>query len=235
MSRPKKLLAVGTNSKTIKGDRTSEYLTAIMYLSPHKNNRTQVNLCPKASIGCAAACLYTAGRGAFSNVQNARTQKSEWFIEDREGFLEQLHKEILRHSFNARLSGKRPAIRLNGTSDILWERYVDMSLYPEVQFYDYTKWDPSGRNLEGNYHLTYSRAEDIKDSKVLEVLGHEHNVAVVFASDMALPTSFLGFPVFSGDITDLRFLDPTGHIIGLSAKGGAKKDTSGFVIQQVKL
>jgi hypothetical protein len=230
--RPKKLLAVGTNSKTIKGDLSSEYLTAIMYLSPHKENSKGVNLCPKASTGCAAACLYTAGRGKFSNVQTARIAKSEYFINDREGFLEQLHKEILRHSFNARLLGKKPAVRLNGTSDILWERYIDMNLYPEVQFYDYTKWMPKERKELGNYHLTYSRAEDTPDSYVTTVVKAKHNVAVVFNSRLALPTTFLGFPVIDGDRTDLRYLDPKGVIVGLLAKGDAKKDTSGFVIQQ---
>ena len=233
-SRPKKLLAVGTNAKTIKGDKASEYLTAIMYLSPHKQNSKGVNLCPKASDGCASACLYTSGRGKFSNVQTARQAKSEWFIEDRPSFLIQLHKEILRHSFNARLAGKKPAIRLNGTSDILWERYVDTSLYPEIQFYDYTKWTPEERYiamLSDNYHLTFSRAEDTKDREVKTMM-LKGNVAVVFNSSMALPTSFLGFPVFNGDKTDLRFLDPKGHVIGLVAKGDAKKDTSGFVIHQ---
>jgi hypothetical protein len=37
--------------------------------------------------------------------------------------------------------------------------------------------------------------------------------------------------VFDGDDTDLRFLDPTGVIVGLKAKGRARKDTSGFVIR----
>lgn len=143
MNRPKKLLAIGTNAKTIKGDKTSDYLTAILYMAPEKQNKKGVNLCPKASTGCIKACLFTAGRGKFTNVQQARISKADWFVEDRESFLEQLHKEILRHSMNARLLGKKPAIRLNGTSDILWERYVNMSLYPEVQFYDYTKWDRS--------------------------------------------------------------------------------------------
>ncbi len=230
--RPKKLLAIGTNAKTIKGDKASEYLTAIMYLSPHKTNRKQVNLCPKASVGCAAACLYSSGRGKFSNVQAARIAKSEWFIDDRKGFLEQLHKEILRHSFNARLVGKKPAIRLNGTSDILWERYVDMSLYPEVQFYDYTKWAPEDRKPLANYDLTYSRAEDTPDSYVKKVCLLDQNVAVVFNSSMALPTSFLGFRVIDGDKTDLRFLDVKGVVVGLTAKGDAKKDDSGFVIYQ---
>jgi hypothetical protein len=230
--RPKRLLSVGTNVKTVKSDKASEYLTAIMYMAPAKQNTKGVTLCPRASKGCTEACLYTAGRGKFTNVQAARIAKADWFVEDREGFLEQLHKEILRHSMNSRLLGKKPAIRLNGTSDILWERYVDTSLYPEVQFYDYSKWTPEERNPLSNYDITYSRAEDTTDREVKRVLLRDRNVAVVFNADMTLPTSFLGFKVIDGDKTDLRFLDVKGVIVGLLAKGDAKKDDSGFVIHQ---
>lgn len=226
-----KLLSVGTNAKTVKGDKVGEYLTAIMYLAPAKQNTSNVNLCPKASKGCLKACLYTAGRGKFSSVQKARVAKADYFVKDREGFLKQLHKEILDFSRIARLNGKKPAIRLNGTSDIKWERYVDTKLYPEVQFYDYTKWKPWNRNVESNYTLTFSRAEDTSDLDVKEVMEAGHNVAVVF-SNKAIPSSYLGFPVYNGDETDLRFLDPSNHIVGLYAKGDAKTDTSGFVIHQ---
>ena len=231
--RPKKLLAIGTNSKTVKSDKASEYLTAIMYLSPHKNNSSNVNLCPKASTGCSEACLYTAGRGAFSNVQKARTAKSEWFLEDRKGFVAQLHKEILALTKSTELKGKKLAVRLNGTSDILWGRLLDMSQHPTVQFYDYTKYVPSKRRdiLTSNYNVTFSRAEDTTDKEVKKVLSEGYNVAVVFDK---LPKSYLGYPVFNGDTTDLRFLDPTGHVIGLIPKGAAKKDTSGFVVRPLK-
>jgi hypothetical protein len=231
MKRPSKLLAVGTNAKTVKGDKASEFLTAIMYMSPHKNNSSKVNLCPKASKGCAAACLYTSGRGKFTNVQQARIAKSEWFIENRESFLIQLDKEILRHSMNARLEGKKPAIRLNGTSDIPWERYVDFSKYPEVQFYDYTKDYLRVERYRGvfpsNYHLTYSRAEDTLDVEVTDLLERNRNVAIVFKDK---PEEYLGYPVIDGDLTDLRFLDDQGVIVGLSPKGEANNDTSGFVV-----
>jgi hypothetical protein len=53
------------------------------------------------------------------------------------------------------------------------------------------------------------------------------NVAVVFDT---LPTTYLGRPVVNGDDTDLRFLDPQGVVVGLKAKGRAKKDTSGFTV-----
>ena len=231
MTIPKKLLAVGTNAKTIKGDISSEYLTAIMYLSPHKENSKGVNLCPKASAGCAAACLYTAGRGKFSNVQTARIAKSEWFINDRPAFLEQLHKEILRHSFNARLAGKKPAVRLNGTSDIDWSSLLDLSRYPEINFYEYTKVKHRMVKyaLVPNLSLTFSRDETTTDTDMLFLLKNHMNVAVVFKER---PKTYLGYTVIDGDTTDLRFLDVKGVVIGLVAKGDAKKDDSGFVIHQ---
>lgn len=229
MNRPKKLLAVGTNAKTAKGDRTSEYLTAIMYLSPHKQNTKGINLCPKASKGCAAACLFTAGRGKFDKVQNARKAKADWFIEDRKGFLEQLHKELLDFSRYARLQGKKPAVRLNGTSDIDWASLIKLATYPEISFYEYTKVE---RRLEKykdipNLTLTYSKSEDTKDTLVTSLLTQGHNVAIVFNKR---PEKYLGFDVIDGDKHDLRHLDPKGVVVGLEAKGEAKKDTSGFVI-----
>ena len=36
--------------------------------------------------------------------------------------------------------------------------------------------------------------------------------------------------VVNGDESDLRFLDPRNSIVGLKAKGKAKKDTTGFVV-----
>lgn len=232
MSVVKKLLSVGTNAKTVKGDKLGEYLTAILYMAPHKSNTSGVNLCPKASAGCSAACLNTAGRGKFDSVQIARIRKADYFIKDRVAFVAQLEKELLDFSRYARLLGKKPAVRLNGTTDIKWERYIDMSKYPEIQFYDYTKWEPEERNkLTSNYHLTFSRAEDTLDSTVMHKM-HWGNVAVVFDK---LPATYLGFPVYDGDTTDLRFLDPKGVIVGLTAKGKAKKDSSGFVIYQARV
>ncbi len=228
------LLAVGTNTKTVKGDGESTgYLTAILYMTPHKGNTYGVNLCPRATVGCAAACLNTAGRGAFNNVQKARIRKADWFVSDRPAFLKQLDHELIMFSSYARRKGLKPVVRLNGTTDILWEKHLDMTKYPEIQFYDYTKWSRRER-LKAmhlpNYHLTFSRSENTLDAMVIAQVQTGLNVAVVFDK---VPEEYLGFPVFNGDANDLRFLDPAGHIIGLSAKGKAKKDTSGFVVKNI--
>lgn len=118
-----------------------------------------------------------------------------------------------------------------------------MARFPDLQFYDYTK-NP-GRavtNAMGfhpaNYHLTFSRSET-NERQCLDVLAAGGNVAVVFSTATksgkrpaeALPADWHGYRVVDGDKDDLRFLDPRGVVVGLRAKGRAKHDTSGFVVQ----
>ena len=104
------------------------------------------------------------------------------------------------------------------------------SAFPEVQFYDYTK--ILGRKVSeiSNYHLTFSAA-DGNDIDVTKAVAQGYNVAVVFGikKTLPMPEDYVGMPVFNGDDSDLRFLDPKGVVVGLYAKGKAKKDTSGFV------
>jgi hypothetical protein len=56
------------------------------------------------------------------------------------------------------------------------------------------------------------------------------NVAVVFRDKDTIPTSFAGSEVLDGDKDDLRFLDAPRRIVALYAKGDAKKDSTGFVV-----
>ena len=93
-----------------------------------------------------------------------------------------------------------------------------------MQFYDYTK-IANRRNLPANYHLTFSLAED-NDYDARRAMGNGMNVAVVFRNR---PVVFMAHKVIDGDISDLRFLDKSVVLVGLSAKAKAKKDTSGFV------
>lgn len=214
------------NAKTSKG-AAKGYLTGIVYLAPYTLSGT--NLCPKASAGCAAACLYTAGRGAFKSIQDARLAKTRAFLNDRAAFVAQLKVEIAAAQKRAAKLGMKLAIRLNGTSDVVWEKLTDViQSFPDVQFYDYTKiakrflW-----TLPVNYDLTFSLSED-NETDARFVLGRGGRVAVVFRSK-AFPPSYLGAPVVSGDDHDLRFIDPAGVVVALYAKGKAKKDATGFV------
>ncbi len=228
-----KLLGVGNNAKTIKGDG-SEYLTAIMYLTP-ADKVEGVNLCPMAVLaGCKAGCLDTAGRGQMNSVQAARTRKTIFWRDYRELFLDQLRQDIHQFSKYCKKKGIQACVRLNGTSDIRWENYLDMEQeFPDVQFYDYTK-DAKrlSKPLPSNYHLTlsYSEASVRYQDMVLGAMGNGANMAVVFRDKDKMPKTFKGYPVIDGDKDDLRFLDPSNVVVGLYAKGKAKQDASGFVI-----
>ena len=226
-----KLLAIGSSPKTIKSDKKGKYLTAIMYLAP-ADIVDGINLCPMAEkAGCKSACLYSAGRGGFTNVQQARIRKTEWFRDNQETFMQQIVKDIQAGIRKASKMGIKLAVRLNGTSDIAWENIPVngfknvMEAFPDVQFYDYTKLP--GRRVPGNYHLTasYSEANPAYAAKVAK---SDFNIAVVFRKDM--PDTFLGRRVINGDESDDRFLDAENVVVGLTAKGPAKKDQTGFVI-----
>ena len=234
-----KLLGVGTNAKTIKGDG-SEYLTAILYMTPYKImvDGKSFNSCSMAKqASCIDACLYTAGRGQMSNVQTARQRKAEWFYRDRDSFMQQLHEDITKFSAYCHKRGIQPCVRLNGTTDIRWELiklgdYNIFESHPDVQFYDYTK--ISNRKCKDipNYHLTWSYSNANPEyAKLLDkALEQGMNAAVVYRTAYHKNT-WQGYPVVDGDSDDLRFLDPKGgHIVALYAKGKAKKDTSGFVV-----
>jgi hypothetical protein len=222
-----KLLTIG-NTKTVKGEALG-YMTFIMHLAPSK--LSGYNTCPMASVGCALACLNTAGRGRFTATQEARIRKTRFFFEDRDSFMSQLVKDIQAAIRKADREGMIPVFRLNGTSDIRWETipvqgYANiMEMFPTIQFYDYTK-IANRRNLPANYHLTFSRSES-NDVDITTMLGTDTNVAVVFD---ALPETWNGRKVIDGTETDLRFLDAKRVVVGLLAKGKAKKDTSGFTI-----
>jgi len=232
-----KLLSTA-NPKIQKGTRLG-YLSFILHLAP--SDLSGRNTCPKATEGCAAACLNTAGRGGMfkrgettNMIQKARIRKTVSFWFDREQFMMDLADDIGKAIKFAERKGLTPVFRLNGTSDLSFEKYKVpgtgkniFQLFPDVQFYDYTK--VLGRKIAHipNYHLTFSRAES-NAADVAAALVQGMNVAAVFDQ---LPTEYMGRPVIDADQHDLRFLDAKGVICGLKAKGRAKKDLSGFVVK----
>ena len=233
-----KLLGVGTNAKTIKGDG-DEYLTAILYMTPYKVmvDGKLFNSCSMAAMAsCIDGCLYTAGRGAFNNVQTARQRKAEWFYRDRDSFMAQLVIDVAKFANYCRKRDIQPCIRLNGTTDIRWELIlIDgkniFELFPNVQWYDYTKIPNRKVAHLSNYHLTwsYSAANPKYEQLFDQVISNGMSVAVVFRKPYQAKT-WRGYKVVDGDKDDLRFLDPKQSIVALYAKGKAKKDNSGFVV-----
>jgi len=230
----KNLLSISADTKTVKGEKLG-YLTGILYLAPA--NTTKYNTCSMAEkAGCAKACLYTAGRGAFNNVQQSRIDKTLFFYEARDAFMAQLFKNIKALIKKAERKGLTPLVRLNGTSDIRWENVPFEShanifeAFPNVQFYDYTK-DANRKNIPDNYDLTFSYSGVSGFSPyVSKAKAKGMRLAVVFRTLASIPVVFQGMHVVSGDNSDVRHLDNQGVIVGLYAKGAAKRDTTGFVV-----
>ena len=217
------------NAKTTKGEKLG-ILTGILYLAP-ANESGVMNTCASATPECRQACLFTAGRGGMRSVRRARINKTHWLAGDREGFIAELKADVVRLVARARRMGLRPAIRVNGTSDLPWLAMELARTFPEVQFYDYTKHAKPWLRTMANYHLTFSHSgHNLEDC--LEALQHGVNVAVVFTTHKgeALPETWRGFPVIDGDLHDCRFLDAQGVIVGLRAKGMARGSASPFVV-----
>jgi hypothetical protein len=185
-----------------------------------------------ATAGCKADCLFTAGRGRFDSVRNARVAKTLFYVNDNDAFVQSLRYDIAKIARDAAKQGLQPAVRINGTSDIAKLAVQMAREFPTVQFYDYTKLPKAWLRTAFNYSLTFSHSET-NEADCLEALRHCINVAVVFDTrrGQELPQTWNGFEVIDGDLHDLRFLDSRGVVVGLRAKGEAKKDsTSGFVV-----
>lgn len=280
-----KLLTIG-NPKIEKGKKFG-FLTSILHLAPH--TLSGWNVCPMASKGCAMSCLNTAGRGGMIKlgettncIQTVRISRTRMFFMEREKFMTQLADEIRSAISLAQKNDLTPVFRLNGTSDLRWEIYgvtVDgidypniMSVFSDIQFYDYTAIPNRRISHIHNYHLTFSRKETHTEQDIYDVLANGMNVAVVFGKDAPkirlfksleqkladkakrdaarernidkpkkpyqprkvdlswVPNTYAGFPTYHGDNNDLRFMDPKGVVVALTAKGPAKYDTSGFVV-----
>jgi hypothetical protein len=238
-----KLLSVG-NPKVLKGIKQG-YNTYILHLAPA--NLSGYETCPKRTVGCTSACLNTAGRGGMfkkgettNTIQKARIRKAKMFFENRAEFMADLVKDIELAIKQSEKKGLIPVFRLNGTSDLSFEKYEVIrngklyrnifSAFADNIFYDYTK--ILGRKIAEipNYSLTFSAA-DGNDNDVAKAITQGYNIATVFGikKTLPMPDSYLGLPVFNGDESDLRFLDPKQVIVGLYAKGKAKKDETGFV------
>jgi hypothetical protein len=245
-SMKRKTLLSTNNFKTMKGEKLG-YKTYILYMSAYKQNSKGINVCSHASLGCAASCLVGSGFGGmYVGVKNGRIERTEYFLSSRIEFLHQLKEEIEKAIIKNK-DKAIPVFRLNGTSDLPYEKYKIFEggknifeLFPNVQFYDYTKnYLRFNKVLPSNYHLTFSRSET-NHSKCIELLNRGVNVAMVFDK---IPNTFEGFEVINADNDDLRFLDKKGGVIcGLKYKKMTGKNAnnklgveSGFVIETTKV
>lgn len=221
---------LSNNTKIEKSNAgSSKYFAAILQLAPY--NLSGYNVCPEASPACSSQCLYYAGFGRYQNVQDVRIERTKMFFEARTYFLKLLKKDVESVIKRANKLGLKPAVRLNGMSDLPWEKFCpELFDYP-VQFWDYTKIRTRYRSflngeLPKNYHLTFSRSEKNEEAAI-DFLNIGGNVAVVGTKR---PRYWNGFITVDGDKSDFRFLDKENRVVWLIPKGRAKKDTSGFVL-----
>jgi hypothetical protein len=213
------------------------WLNAINYMAPHRLAGVG-NLCPHASKGCAALCLgeHSGNAALYPAVLKSRIAKAQLLMRDRPQFLKELATGVRRARATAKRQKLKLCVRLNGATDIAWERLAPAIFADntDLQFVDYTKspkraLEHARDQLPANYHLTFSRSET-NEAQCLEVLAAGGNVAVVFAGPF--PAEYLGYPVINGDAHDLRHLDGRSVVVALSPKGRkAKADASGFVVR----
>ena len=228
------------NSAKIAKNGKKGVSTYIIYLAP--STQSGHNVCPKATSECIAACLSESGHNRIDTsgrINRARIKKTQLFFDTRTEFVNHVAKEIANAKKRADKAGLEFSVRLNGTSDlspILFKGSDGLTLletFPQIQFYDYTKvLNRLEKERPANYHITFSKNES-NDKDCVSALKLGANVAVVFNTKKGkeLPESWNGYPVVDGDETDLRFLDPKGgYVVGLRAKGKAKKDVTNFVV-----
>jgi len=217
-----------SNYKTQKGEAQG-WLTAILHLAP-ANEAGGRTVCPKSTHQCRELCLNTAGRGAMGTVQAARVRKTLEYLAHPHEFASRLCEEVVTLSKRAERQGLQLAVRVNGTSDLPKLAAEVAWLTSRARFYDYTK--IPGVWLKSKYvHYTFSRSES-NEQDCLGALRTGINVAVVFSTKKGepLPLHWHHWPVIDGDVNDLRFLDPPGHVVGLRAKGRARRHRGGFVV-----
>jgi hypothetical protein len=241
------------------------YLNAIHYMAPATLGGAG-NMCSHYTLACLYNCLgWQSGQASMvkdldagmNNVRESRKLKAQLFMRDRAEYMNRLARDIVRLERKARKDGLKLCVRLNGSSDlrferisfdvdaktmvaigllrkgefIPWKRVTLLELFPAIQFVDYTKNPNRLDGSPGNLDLTLSYSVE-NDADCVKALLSGHNVAMIF--DGGLPESFAGFPVINGDLHDLRHLDTKGgHIVGLTPKGRrAKKDITGFIIRK---
>jgi hypothetical protein len=220
------------SAKTIKGEKKG-YLTGILYLSAADSSGL-MNVCAYATPECKFTCLgHTSGRLVMPGPQAAQLRRTTLLHNDRPKFLETIAKDINSVISRAKKNEMIPCIRLNGCSDLPWLAQHFAKAYPYIQFYDYTKIPNPWERTLPNYHITFSRGET-NMIQCMEALKNNINVAVVFSTKRGqdLPKEWNGFEVIDGDENDLRFLDKKGVVVGLRAKGKARKLPVGGFVQK---
>ena len=247
------LTGINSSSKLAHNEEIGVY-TSVFYGAPGRNSGYET--CPNATSSCRGACLYASGLAKVeeyagkNTIKTCRVNRTKLFFEDQDYFMGWLVDELKAAQAKAERDGMVYSVRLNGTTDIAWEEVEVQGfnnifeMFPNVQFYDYTKaYSRMFLNIS-NYHLTFSytgEGDNVRQS--LELLAAGQNVAVVFDTKRGhdLPTTMAGIEVIDGDVTDYRPADKAGCWVGLRFKESANKagneaaKRSDFVINVINL
>ena len=222
----RKLLAAGdSNAKLAKSNKAQDvYKTFGLTLAP-AGLADIGNMCGNNSIACTDYCLDGSGmRAVYENIHLSKIARTWLFRYYRSWFINQLARELDNKQTHAKRNNYIAAIRLNVMSDWPFETTGIIDQFPAIQFYDYSKHLKRAGLLRPNYWVTFSRSESNQRATMAALISG-HNVAVVFADSnggprrpLALPESYKGYDVINGDLTDLRFLDRRGVVVGLKLK-----------------
>jgi hypothetical protein len=243
--------SVNASAKLKKNGKVDKQHTYGLYLAPH--NLSGYNVCPNATKECMLGCLHTSGRTGIeihsggNRIQNARCGKVRLLIEQPEFFMRWLVTEIENKSKLAAKKGFGFSVRLNCTSDVDWAKIKlynknVFEIFPDIQFYDYTKSVSKFNNKPDNYHLTFSyTGRNWNACKA--VLAQGYNVAMVFnvKKESDIPAMYDNYKVINGDLSDYRVKDGKGIIVGLKWKRIANRENeakvlnSCFVVTPLKL
>ena len=209
------------------------------------SSRRSLTMCGMEG-SCAKTCISMTGNLTLDSSLRSRYCKTWFWRTCPITFLRVLIHEILEI---CRLSkADKVFFRLNGTSDVMWERYLDMDgLVKNIGklggFNDYTKHSVAHRirdNFPKNYRITFSVDEKTKSltwAKHWMRLGHGCSIVCESVKKkkpqniMALINDYV--KVLDGDLDDARFADPPSSMVLLRNKGplkvsmcGKKKDGS---------
>lgn len=231
---------VNNSTKHEKAYKFKEMVYTI-YFAPAKMSGYEV--CPRRTEECTLLCLNESGRNKMdtkkNTINNSRIKKTKLFFEEREFLVRWIIDEIKNSKKKAENEGYRFSVRLNNTSDLNPETfYIDdngtkrnlLQLFPDVQFYDYTKVGNRINLVEKypNYDITFSYSgHNMDECKFM--LENGCRVAMVFNK---VPDEYMGYKVIDGDQYDMRYLDDKNVIVGLKFKRVRNKLTENkFVIQ----
>jgi len=228
-------------SETSKHKKSKKYgeLTLTLYLAP--GNTSGHEVCAGRTAECSKLCLNESGMNTMVTtkgdvINDSRITKTKLFFEQKEFFMGWLVSEIEAAQRKANRMTFKLSIRLNNTSDISPEDFVlngvnILEMFPEVQFYDYTKVASRVDLMKKykNYDLTYSyTGYNLKECQ--QMLLNKIRVAVVFKN---VPEVWEGVKVVDGDKYDMRYKDDHAVIVGLKYKRVRTKLSSKikFVVQ----